>query len=161
MKTTLDATRLIPLATAILGIFALAPSAFGEKTECKDAKGRLVDIYSGGATTFGTITEGGWLDGTTLTVFPSAYVVTPNPSVVAYTGTLTITTNHGQLKVGNVYLYNFVTGQGTVFGNVDPAGSTGIFAGATGVIFLNLTATTGSGPVDYHETVSGQVCFAL
>ncbi len=157
MKPIFNAAKMIPLA---LGLLSLAPSAFAEKRECKEAKGQLVDIYSGGATTSGTLTEGGWLNGTTLTVFPPAYVVTPNPSVVAYTGILTITTNQGQLKVSNVYLYNFVTGQGTVFGNVDPVGSTGIFAGATGVIFLNLTSTMGSGPIVYQESVSGQVCFA-
>jgi hypothetical protein len=159
MTTTWRTKKLIPLAAAVLGLFSLTPAASAE-SNCKEAKGNLVDIYSGGPTTSGTLTNGGWLNGTTLTVYSPAFVITPNPNVVAYTGEMTISTNQGQLKIANVYLYNFVTGQGTALGNIDPAASTGMFAGAKGVIFLNLTATTGSGPVNYLESVSGQVCFA-
>jgi hypothetical protein len=149
MTTTWRTKKLIPLAAAVLGLFSLTPAASAE-SNCKEAKGNLVDIYSGGPTT----------SGTPLTVYSPAFVITPNPNVVAYTGEMTISTNQGQLKIANVYLYNFVTGQGTALGNIDPAASTGMFAGAKGVIFLNLTATTGSGPVNYLESVSGQVCFA-
>jgi hypothetical protein len=151
--------HLIPVAAAVLAALSLAPAASAQG-DCKEAKGNLVDVFSGGSTTSGTITNAGWLDGTTLTVYSPAFVITPNPNVVSYTATMTLTTGRGQLKISNTYLYNFVTGQGTVLGSIDGAGSTGDFAGATGVIFLNTTATTGTGPVNYLSTVAGQVCFA-
>ena len=150
--------HLIPVAAAVLATLSFSPAVFAQGN-CKEAKGNLMDVYSGGSTTSGTITNAGWLDGTTLTVYPPASVITPNPNVVAYTGTMTVNTHHGQLKVSNTYLYNFVTGQGTVLGSVDGAGSSGDFAGATGVIFFNITATTGTGPVDYLSTIGGQICF--
>jgi hypothetical protein len=150
-------THLFPVA-AVLVTLSISPAVFAQGN-CKEAQGNLVELYSGGATTSGTISNAGWLDGTSLTVYPPGFVITPNPNVVAYTGTMTFTTHHGQLKVSNTYLYNFVNGQGTVLGSVDGAGSTGDFAGATGVIFFNLTATTGTGPVDYLSTIGGQICF--
>ena len=42
--------------------------------------------------------------------------------------------------------------------DIDPNGSTGIFAGATGVIYVNvLRSVTVNGP--YYQVVTGRVCF--
>jgi hypothetical protein len=54
----------------------------------------------------GTITQGGILNGTTVVVYDPAFVITPNPNVVAYIAELIIATRQGQLKTSNVYLYD-------------------------------------------------------
>src|SRR5436190_6843842 len=111
---------------------------------CQQVKATFVDVFNGGLTSSGTITQGGLLNGTTLTVYTPGGNPTPAPTVVSFIAELTITTSQGQLKASNVYLYDFATGQGTAIGHIKPNTSTGKFAGATGVLFLNETSTTGS-----------------
>ena len=154
-------TRTHRTLAAVLGMAGFLCSPALADGQCQELRATLVEVYNGGASTSGTIANGGFLNGTTVTVFPPAFVVTPNPNVVAYTGEMTITTLQGLLKISNVYLYNFATGQGTVLGRISPDTSTGRFAGATGGLFFNVRKTIGtSSLITYQQDVSGEICFA-
>ena len=130
---------------------------------CRQVKGNWADGDSSTAYTgaSGRITQGGILDGTTLVVYDPAFVYTPNPNFVAYIAELTITTNHGQLRTSNVYLYDIVTNDlWTAIGYVNPGTSTGKFAGATGVLYFNGN-TVGTYPLAaYPSEITGRICFA-
>jgi hypothetical protein len=131
------------------------------QSNCKEAKGNFVESFDGVSTTTGTLTNGGWLDGTTVAVFNSPGYPTPDPTEVTFASTFTLTTNQGQLKGSNrVYLLDLVRGIGVSMVKIDPVASTGIFAGATGVLFLDLLRSTTVAVGPYYEVVGGQVCFA-
>jgi len=142
-----------------LGLLCLKQPALAQ-SNCKEAKGNLVESFDGVSTSTGTLTNGGWLDGTTVAVFNSAGYPTPDPTEVTFASAFTITTNQGQLKGNSVYLLDFVKGIGVNLMKIDPAGSTGIFAGATGMLFINLLKSTTVAAGPYYQTVGGQVCFA-
>jgi hypothetical protein len=147
-------------AMLALGLLCLEQPASAQ-SNCKEAKGNLDEVFLlGGNSTSGTLSNGGWLNGTTLVVFTGAPSV-PLPNVVVFAGQHTITTGQGQLKGSVAYLFDLVTLKATVLGNIDPAGSTGIFAGATGTLFLNYTKINVAGnPQTFQSEVHGQVCFA-
>ena len=131
------------------------------QSNCKEAKGNFVESFDGVSTTTGTLTNGGWLDGTTVAVFNSPGYPTPDPTEVTFASTFTLTTNHGQLKGSNrVYLLDLVRGIGVSMVKIDPAASTGIFAGATGVLIMDLLRSTTVAVGPYYQVVAGQVCFA-
>jgi hypothetical protein len=147
---------------ATVGSLLAGTSALGQSNNsCKRAEGRWVDALNAVGGTTGTITNAGILNGTTETVYNSAFVFTLDPNVVSYVAQTTITTNHGQLVTSNVYLYNFVTGLGTTLGTISSNASTGQFAGATGVLYFNTTQTIGVPPdQSYVSTIGGEVCLA-
>jgi hypothetical protein len=149
------------VAIVIFGLFALGQPALAQG-KCRQAKGSWLDgvpstPYTGES---GTITQGGILNGTTVVVYDPAFVVTPNPNVVAFIAELTITTHHGQLKTSNVYLYdNASLNLWTGMGFINPTTSTGRFAGAMGVLYFNGT-TIGTYPFAvYASNITGQICF--
>ena len=148
--------RITGMVLAALGLVVLDHAALAQ-SNCKDAKGNLVEVFDGVSTNSGTLTNGGWLDGTTVAVFNSPAYPTPDPTEVTFASTFTLTTNQGQLKGNRMYLYDFVRNQSTVMMKIDPAASTGIFAGATGVLFNNQSKNTGN---TFYTEVGGQVCFA-
>jgi len=124
-------------------------------------QGQSVEAFDPGSnTTTGTLSDGGWLNGTTVVVFNSGAFPTPIPTEVTFTSTFTLTTNHGQLSGSRIYLFDLVTGQGTTMVRIDPTTSTGVFAGATGVLFFGLIKSTTVAVGPYYEVVSGQICFA-
>ena len=138
-------------------LFPLAQPALAQGN-CKEAKGNWFDASSANNTTAGTITNGGILDGTTVTLYTSSAFSTPVPTTVSYTGELTITTHQGRLKTSNVYIYDFVSGLWTAMGRINSSTSTGNFAGATGVLYFN-GKTTRNGTA-YPSEISGQICSA-
>jgi hypothetical protein len=141
-------------------VFAQSASA-QSANGCKRAEGDWLDALNAAGGTSGTITNAGLLNGTTETVYNPAFVFTLDPNVVSYIAETTITTNHGRLVTNNVYLYNFVTGQGTTMGTIDANESTGRFAEATGVLYFNTTETIGAPPdQSYRSTITGAVCLA-
>jgi hypothetical protein len=156
------ATCISLLVTAVvLCLVSLEETALAQSvnSNCKQAKGRWLDVFPGtGNTSFGNITNAGILDGTTQTVYAPAYVVTPAPTVLSYTANMSISTVNGQLKTTNVYLYDFATGLFTIFARVDPANSTGKFAGATGALFIG-GKTIGNGST-YDAEIAGEICMA-
>jgi hypothetical protein len=146
-------------------LFALSPLCLPQRSlaenNCKEVKGKSVEAFnpaSNAAT--GNITDGGWLDGTTVSAFNSQGVATHDPTEFNFTSTFTLTTDQGQLKGSRNFILDLVTGQGVSMVKIDPATSTGIFAGATGVLFLNLLKSTTVTVGPYYEVVGGQVCFA-
>ena len=95
-----------------LGLLCMERPAVAQ-SNCKEAKGNFVESFDGVSTNTGTLSNGGWLDGTTVAVFNSAGYPTPDPTEVTFASTFTLTTNQGQLKGSNrVYLFDFVRGQG-------------------------------------------------
>ena len=111
----------------------------------------------------GSVTNAGILNGRLEDVinFDAGFISTPDPNVVTYLSGLTIATNQGQLKSSPVttqsvaFPYAF-----TEFGNIDPNGSTGIFAGATGLIFFTGKTVGGfNGP--FEVEITGEVCFTI
>ena len=128
---------------------------------CKDARGNLVEFYGGGNDSRGRLTNGGWLDGATLVVFNSPGFPTPVPNAFTFSGTHTLTTNHGQLKGTRLFLYDNGAGWGMDMTIIDPSASTGIFAGATGVVYGNqVKNNTAPPPTTYLSEVRAFICFA-
>lgn len=137
-------------------LVSLEQSASAQSTNnCMKVKGKTVDV--GGFITTTTITNGGILNGTGETVFGAAFVPTPDPTTFSFTGDTTLTTNRGVLKTHNVYIVDFATAAGTALYRIDPSTSTGIFAGATGVLFLNAKDVSG---LTVEGDISGEICFA-
>jgi hypothetical protein len=147
----------IPLT---FGLSLKGQSELVTQNKCKEAKGGWVDVFTGGNTTSGTITNGGILNGTTLTVYTSAAFPTPVPTTVSFIGDLTIATNQGQLKMNTVYLYDFPTGLWTAMGRINTGGSTGRFAGATGVLYFNGRTIGSAIPITYSSEITGEICRA-
>ena len=85
---------------------------------------------------------------------------TPDPNVVAYLSDLTITTIHGQLKTSPVTTQSIVTRDGAEWGYINPATSTGRFAGATGVIFITFRRVGEPSIETYEAEITGEICFA-
>jgi hypothetical protein len=56
---------------------------------------------------------------------------------IFYSSAVTLTTAHGQLKGKGLVLFDVITGIGTSVSEFDGSTSTGLFAGATGVLFVN------------------------
>lgn len=155
MNTSRKIMTLVALVS--VGLFSLAQSALAQ-SDCKQAKGYWFDAANLTGGTTGTITQGGILNGTTETIYNSSAVF-PDTDVVAYTADTTITTNQGNLRTHNVYIYNFVTGIWTAMGRINPGASTGRFAGATGVLYFNGT-TAGASFDQYLATITGEICLA-
>lgn len=145
-------------------LFSLEQSASAQSTNnCMNVKGTSVEYYSGsGTTNFGKITSAGILNGTTQTIYGNDLFPTPDPVSVSFVADTTITTRRGVLKTHNVYvmdLTNFPpSGFAAALYRIDPATSTGIFAGATGVLYINAKVTDSGSTVSYDFT--GEICFA-
>ena len=148
--------RIIRIALVFLGFFVLEQAASAQ-SNCKEARGNTVETFDGISTARGTLSNAGWLDGTIVAVSYGTANSTPDPSEVTFASTFTLTTNHGQLKGIRIYLFDFVRNQSTVMMKVDPAASTGIFAGATGVLFNNQIESAVN---TFYTVVAGQICFA-
>jgi hypothetical protein len=151
---TLTSIALVALAVTL---FSLAQSA-AAVSDCKKAQGNLNVINNGNGTTSGTITQGGRLNGTTQASFTSAFTPTPDPNTFSFTDDLALTTHRGVLKTHNVGIYNVATGLFSAINRIDPATSTGDFAGATGVLYINGKTTDGG--ATFQGDITGEICFA-
>jgi hypothetical protein len=151
--------RLKAVGTAILGlaVFSTSPSATAQ-SNCKDAKGQVTQAFDG--TGFvGPVTNAGDLTGSASAVFLGGSFPTNDLTTFSFMNDLTITTHQGQLKARFVILYDNATGVTASLGRIDPAASTGRFAGATGHLFLDGTTTSDS-PFTVQLELSGKVCYA-
>ncbi len=141
------------LVALIIGLFSLIQSA-SAGSDCIRMNGNL----SGGGGR-GTITQGGRLNGTTQAVFTSMFTPTPDPTTFSFTDDLTITTYHfGVLKTRNVGVFDTGTGLFSAIDRIDPNTSTGDFAGATGVLYINGRTTDGG--MTIQAEITGEICFA-
>jgi hypothetical protein len=145
------------LVALAISLFSLAQSA-SAVSDCKKVQGSLSVVNNGNGTTSGTITQGGRLNGTTQAVFTSAFTPTPDPTTVSFTDDLTVTTVRGVLKTHNVGLYDVATGLFSAINRIDPTTSTGDFAGATGVLYINGKTTDGG--ATFQGEITGEICFA-
>ena len=144
------------------GNSAQSTSTQSANSNCRRINGRSVSVFDPATgVASGPVTNAGILNGTAEDVinFGAGFVFTPDPSVVTYLSDLTITTIHGQLKSSAVVTQSIVTGDGTEWGNINPDTSTGIFAGATGVIFFTfkLVGDDPNGP--FVSEMTGEICF--
>ncbi len=131
-------------------------AAQSENANCKQVKGNLT-VNFGPGTASGVLTNGSVLNGTVESVFaPGSVVPTADPTAITFSGTTSITTNKGVLVTRDVYLIDFVLTLGPGMLRIDPATSSGEFAGATGLIYLNPNV---EGPLG-HAEIGGQICFA-
>ena len=148
--------RLITFATALLVAVCLESVVFAQ-SNCKEVKGQLLDVFTAGAFS-GTITNAGDLDGTSTEAFTGS-APTPAPTVLSFTADFTLTTHQGQLKAGWVNLFDNATGLITTMALINPSASTGRFAGATGVLYINGKAVSFS-PFTISAELAGQICYA-
>jgi hypothetical protein len=127
-----------------------------------EAKGNIVETEPlTSPIVSGSVSNAGWLNGTAQLVFQAFGDPTPKPTAFTGFARFTFTTGNGQLQGSALVLYDTATGQGTNLLYVDPTASTGIFAGATGTLFENLTqSTVTSTTLTVQVELSGQVCFA-
>jgi hypothetical protein len=95
------------------------------------------------------------LKGSTTDQFDSAPAATPDPNTVSFTDTLTITTGHGSLADSDVTIFNPSLGVFSTISRV--ANGTGVFAGATGTLFISGSSTDG---VNFKDRIIGTLCLA-
>jgi len=151
--------RITGMALVVVGLVALNQAASAE-SRCKDARGTLVEFYDGGGDSPGKL-KGEWLSGSTLAVFNSDGFPTPVASAFTYTAAFTLATRHGQLKGTRLFLTDTGTGWSLDMTNIDPIASTGMFAGATGVVYVNqIESNTAAPPTKYLSEVRAVICFA-
>jgi hypothetical protein len=150
---------------AVVNPAAVAQSDFDhmspDQSNCRHTEGKLVEVYDPAKkTAFGTLRNSGWLDGKTATVDSSAPFPTADLNKVSFSSALTYTTHHGQLKGKILFIFDVITGLGTAISDIDGSASTGIFAGATGVLFVNTfrADTVAQGP--YYSVINARICFA-
>jgi hypothetical protein len=152
MKLKIRTLTTFALAVLTIGLFSLAQSA-SALSNCKRVQGNL----SGGSG-IGIIMQGGILNGTTQAVFTSAFTPTPDPATFSFTDDLTVTTNKGVLKTHNVAIFDVVRGVFSAIDRIDPNTSTGDFAGATGVLYVN--GKTPNGGATIQAEITGEICLA-
>jgi hypothetical protein len=159
MRLKIRTLTTFALVALTIGLFSLAQSATAV-SDCQKVKGNL----SGGGGS-GTITQGGILNGTTQAVFTSMFTPTPDPTTFSFTDDLTITSARcgrlcqgGVLKTHNVAIFDVARGVFTAIDRIDPNASTGNFAGATGVLYIN--GNTPDGGATIQAEITGEICFA-
>jgi hypothetical protein len=139
---------------------ASTPSA---NSNCKKIRGNGVQTFDPlTATVYGPVTNSGLLDGDLEDVidFGAGFVFTPDPTVVAYTTNLTITTIQGQLRANPVTTQSVVTAAGAEWGHINPNTSTGRFAGATGIISIVFKPVGDPSVGPFEAEITADICFA-
>src|ERR1700737_1579166 len=100
--TKITLSLAVPFALGLV----LLQQATSAENECKKAKGNLVETFDPATnTSTGTLSAGGWLNGTTVAVFNRGAFPPPVPTEVTFTSTFTLTTGHGQLNGNRIYLF--------------------------------------------------------
>ena len=164
MRLRIRTLTTFALVALTIGLFSLAQSA-SAVSDCKRANGNLSVVNNGNGTTSGTITQGGRLNGTTQSIFTSAFTPTPDPNTFSFTDDLIVTTARcgrlcpeGVLKTHNVGIFDLATGLFSAINRIDPNASTGGFAGATGALYINGKTTDGG--ATFQGEITGEICFA-
>jgi hypothetical protein len=127
---------------------------------CRDTKGNFVELFNPqNNLNTGTIFNAGWLNGATEGQVDTAGFPTPDPNKFSFGSSMTIRAGKGVLKGRRVYVFDVVSGFGMDMTDIDPKASTGVFAGATGVLYVhvNKSVTIDVGP--YYQEITAHVCF--
>ena len=128
-------------------------TAAGPHDSCMDVSGQAMGQNLGGGHTMGTIVHAGMFNGTTEALLT---ITGGHPPIVTFTGTGTLTTNHGTITVTPVGTLNQATGEFQATGQV--VSGTGLYAHATGSLsFVGVEQLpTGS----FSQTITGTICLA-
>ena len=140
-----------------------SPATPSTNSNCKTIRGNGVQTFDPvTGVVSGPVTNAGILNGDLEDVinFGAGFLFTPDPTVVAYTTDLTITTIHGQLKASPVTTQSILTGKGAEWGEINPVTSTGRFAGATGIISVVFKPVGDPSVGPYEAEISADICFA-
>jgi hypothetical protein len=132
-----------------------------EESRCYRVMGEARDTWPGaGNVSTGYMVSSWLLTGTTQYVYDTAGFPTPDPNVVTFGAELTLTTRRGLVKARVLFLFGFVTGTWTSIATIDPAASTGRFAGATGTLWFpgGSTVNLENGGQTYPSEVTGHLC---
>jgi hypothetical protein len=154
--------QLTTLAALVLiaCIFCLEQSVSAKSgNDCMNVKGNTFGDFSSGTTvTTGTIRQGGILNGTTEITFSTVTLPTPDPEAISFISDHVATTKRGVLTTRVVYVFDFVRAVAASIHRIDPNASTGLFSGATGVLYANdrldFQSFTAEGKI------TGEICFA-
>ena len=143
-----------------LGLASLEKSTSAQSpNQCLKVKGKVFETFTnGGNTNMGTVTNGGILDGAMERVFNSAPRPTPDPATISLTMDFTVTTNRGVLKTHVVSILDLASSVATGIHRIDPNTSTGVFAGATGILYENVNINFQSFTAE--SVITGEICFA-
>ena len=158
MNLKLRTLATLALVALTIGLFSSSQSVLADRDCHQKANGNLSVVNNGDGTTSGTITQGGRLNGTTQAVFTSAFTPTPDPNTVSFTDDLSVMNRKGVLKTHNVGIFDQATGLFSAINRIDPNASTGGFAGATGVLYINGKTTDGG--ATFQAEITGEICFA-
>jgi hypothetical protein len=118
---------------------------------CKTVSATGIGQDLGGGMTQAQITQGKFLNGSTVASFTITGV---SGSVLSFTGTVTFTTGDGTLTVSVTGTLDSATGHFTASGPV--TATTGGLSGASGYLSLAGTENLSSG--DFVEHISGTIC---
>ena len=164
MKTTAYTYRLRFFASfgavslaLLLVLFSSSRSAMAF-SGCQKVRGTEIAAFTSPTTVEGTVTQGGILNGTTLAVLTSAPFPTPDPNVFSFTIAKSFNTDKGVLQTYSPHILDVASGIGTAFAHIDPNTSSGIFSGATGVLYINFYRNADG--VTSTSAVTGEICFA-
>lgn len=154
MKNHIRTSSLLPFGFLALAVIS-SPQPLLAVNNCKAVDADQAVTVTGPATTTGTITRGGILNGTTADIITSPFSPTADPNTFSFTDTLTITTDKGTITTSDVAIFDVAAG---VFSSISKITSgTGIFAGATGTLFISGSTTDF---VNFEDRIIGEVCLA-
>lgn len=156
MNRRIKTLALPAMVIITIGLFSLPQLALADGN-CKNLKGNLSVVNNFDGTTSGTITQGGKLNGTTKATFSSALIPTPDANTFSYIDNFSVTTHKGVLATSNVAIYDIGRGLFSEIARIEPNASTGDFAGATGVLFINGQTTDGG--ATFQAGIEGEICF--
>lgn len=157
MRTRIEKLTAIVLTIVVLLSLGLQTPAQSLNSSCKSVRGD-VSVTFGPGSGEGAITNAGVLNGPLAATFDAGSVVfTADPTTVSFTGSTTITSLHGTIVTRDVYIYDFAILRATAMLRIDPVASTGGFAGATGVIYINDRSGT---PTEAESDLSGRICYS-
>lgn len=141
----------------VLGLFSSPRSAMAF-SGCQKVKGIEIAAFTSPTTVEGTVTQGGILNGTTLAVLTSPFFPTPDPNIFSFTIAKSFMTDKGILQTYSPHILEVTSGVGTAFARIEPNASTGVFAGATGILYINFYQNDGGATAT--SEVTGEICFA-
>jgi hypothetical protein len=148
------------LRVMVFGLLTLAVAFAPQRTlaaaHCKAVDADQAVTVTGATTTTGTITRGGILNGTTADVIaPLSILPSAVPTTITFSETLTITTDKGTLTTNDQSIFDTAAGVFSAIAKV--TGGTGIFAGATGTLFISGTAVSAT---EFEDRIIGEICLA-
>ena len=146
------------LASSSLAFVLASTQPLLAANNCRAVDADLVGDLPSIAT--GTITRGGILNGTAAVIENPGYVVAADNNFVTFTSTLTITTDRGTLTTSNVTIIQTVVVTHEFSSIAKIVSGTGIFAGATGRLYISGAPVGSPTGGDIQARIIGEICLA-